>query len=70
MRDWTCYVSGHQDHINLGFAHGASLPDPAGIVEGTGKSLRHVKLRTVAEVERPALKRLLREAAKVERVAT
>ena len=67
MRDWTCYISGHADHVNLGFARGASLPDPAGIVEGTGKDLRHVKLRSLDDVERPALARLLRDVATAER---
>jgi hypothetical protein len=46
---------------------GAALPDPEGLLEGTGKSVRHVKVRTVADVKRPALKKLVVEAAKLNR---
>src|SRR5262245_35876831 len=49
MSQWVCYISGHKAHANLGFARGASLPDPERLIEGTGKNLRHVKVRTVAE---------------------
>jgi hypothetical protein len=65
MRDWVCYVSGHKAHANLGFARGASLPDPDHLIEGTGKNLRHVKLRSVAEVDQPGMKRLLEEAGRL-----
>jgi hypothetical protein len=63
MRDWVCYISGHKAHANLGFVRGSSLPDPEGPVEGTGKNLRHVKLRSVEAVERPALEHLLEAAS-------
>ncbi len=39
------YVNAFSAHANVGFFHGASLPDPAGLLEGTGKRMRHVKLR-------------------------
>jgi hypothetical protein len=65
MRDWICYISGHTAHANLGFARGAELADPDGIVEGTGKNLRHVKLRTVEAVERPAVRRLVEAACRL-----
>jgi hypothetical protein len=60
LRDWTYYVSGHKAHANLGFARGASLPDPHGLVEGTGKNLRHVKVRRPEDVDRPGMRDLLR----------
>lgn len=63
MRDFVCYISGHKAHANLGFAHGASLPDPDGLIEGTGKNLRHVKVRTVGATAHPGLKQLLEEAS-------
>lgn len=66
MRDWVCYISGHKAHANLGFARGSSLPDPEGLIEGTGKNLRHVKLRAVEDVERAGLRGLLEEAEKLE----
>jgi hypothetical protein len=39
------YVNAFTAHVNVGFFHGASLPDPERLLEGTGKYLRHVKLR-------------------------
>jgi hypothetical protein len=44
---------------------GTLVPDPSGIIEGTGRIMRHVTLRTVADAERPALRAILRAAAKV-----
>jgi len=51
--------------VNLGFAHGISLSDPKGLLEGTGKRARHVKLKSIDDVNRPALRQLL-EAAMAE----
>jgi hypothetical protein len=39
------YVNAFRAHVNVGFFFGAALPDPAGLLEGTGKRMRHVKLR-------------------------
>ena len=39
------YVNVFTSHVNLGFFHGATLPDPARLLQGTGKCMRHVKLR-------------------------
>lgn len=39
------YVDAFTAHMNVGFFHGAELPDPAGLLLGTGKRMRHVKLR-------------------------
>lgn len=64
MADMVCYISGHRAHANLGFTKGTSLPDPDGLLEGTGKHLRHVKVRRPEEVDRPALRRLLEAAAR------
>ncbi|MGR3436719.1 MAG: DUF1801 domain-containing protein [Shimia sp.] len=44
MRDGYAYVMPHARHVNLGFFQGVHLPDPGGLLEGTGKALRHVKL--------------------------
>ena len=52
----------HGNYVNLEFAAGVNLPDPAGLLEGTGKSLRHVKLRSTADVERPEVRELVRAA--------
>jgi hypothetical protein len=47
MRDLLFAVMPHTAHVNLQLADGAMLPDPTGIVEGTGKRIRHVKVRSV-----------------------
>ena len=65
-REWLCYISGHRAHANLGFARGASLPDPDGLIEGTGKNLRHVKVRSVSAAGHPGLQRLLEAAGTLE----
>jgi hypothetical protein len=39
------YVDVFRSHTNVGFFYGAHLDDPAGLLEGTGKNMRHVKLR-------------------------
>jgi hypothetical protein len=55
------YVATFRAHANVGFLRGASLPDPIGLLEGTGKLGRHVKLRSRAFADSPALDALIRE---------
>ena len=38
------YVNSFKSHVNVGFFNGASLDDPAGLLQGSGKRMRHVKL--------------------------
>ncbi|MGW1881519.1 DUF1801 domain-containing protein [Streptomyces sp. NPDC001970] len=49
-------------HVTLGIAGGAGLPDPAGLMEGSGKVHRHIKLRTPKDLDSPELRRLLAAA--------
>jgi hypothetical protein len=56
------YVNAFTAHVNVGFFLGAYLPDPAKLLEGTGKHMRHVKLRPGTEVDRDALCALIRAA--------
>jgi hypothetical protein len=56
------YIAVQSSHINLGFYHGASLPDPTHMLEGAGKELRHVKLCGVEAAANPAIATLLRKA--------
>lgn len=46
-------------HVTIGFAHGASLPDPAGLLVGSGKVHRHVKIHTEDDLRRPELAELI-----------
>ena len=53
------YVNVFRAHVNVGFFQGASLPDPAGLLQGTGKYMRHVKLRPGVSVDAGALEVLI-----------
>jgi hypothetical protein len=56
------YVNVFRAHVNVGFFQGASLPDPAGLLEGNGKRMRHVKLRPEAPIDEAALDALIEGA--------
>jgi len=60
-----CYYMAGKNHITLGFIRGTSLPDPEGLLEGTGKNLRHVKIKTIDDLKRPGLSQLLKSAARL-----
>jgi hypothetical protein len=53
------YVNIFTAHVNVGFFHGASLPDPARLLQGTGKYMRHVKLKPGTPTNAEALTRLI-----------
>lgn len=54
-----CVIMPLKSAVNLGFPRGVDLPDPTGLLEGTGKRARHVKITEVQEVEAAALRALL-----------
>ncbi len=56
------YVNAFTAHVNVGFFRGAELADPAGLLEGTGKYMRHVKLRPERNVDATALVKLIETA--------
>lgn len=56
------YVNVFTAHVNVGFFHGASLPDPARLLEGAGKRMRHVKLIPGTPTNAAALARLIAAA--------
>ena len=56
------YVGVFRQHANVGFFHGADLMDPAGMLEGTGKRMRHVKVRPGGDLASAALAALIRAA--------
>jgi hypothetical protein len=57
-----CGITLHKAHINLMFARGTDLPDPAGLLVGTGKRARHITIQQMADLENPAIETLLRAA--------
>ena len=56
------YVNVFTSHVNVGFFQGASLPDPARLLQGTGKFMRHVKLKPGTAANAAALRRLIEAA--------
>ncbi len=56
------YVAVFTAHVNVGFFLGAQLDDPAGLLQGSGKRMRHVKLRPDARLDEAALERLVEDA--------
>ena len=61
-----CFVLG-KEHVTLAFLRGAALPDPEELLEGQAKFVRNVRLRSMADVKRPGVKKLIAEAAKLNR---
>jgi len=52
-------IIAHKSHVNLQLADGALLPDPAGLIEGTGKRIRHVKIRSVEAAASPDVRAIV-----------
>jgi hypothetical protein len=62
--DMVVAIAPHWTYINIQFADGAHLPDPGNKLEGTGKNMRHVKIRDNEDLQSPDVRALLMEAAK------
>lgn len=62
-----CWITPHTEHVTFGFYYGAELPDPDGILTGTGRLMRHVKISQPADLDNPALRTLV-EVATTHRV--
>jgi hypothetical protein len=56
------YVNAFKAHVNVGFFRGAEIADPNGLLEGTGKFMRHVKLSPERNVDAGALMKLIETA--------
>jgi hypothetical protein len=63
MKDQIVYVGVYAKHINLGFYWGAQMDDPEGVLEGGGKQLRDIKIRSKADLGTPVIRDYLRRAA-------
>jgi hypothetical protein len=53
------YVNAFRSHVNVGFFYGALLEDPAGLLQGSGKRMRHVKLQPDDDIDAEALRKLI-----------
>ena len=56
------YVNAFTSHVNVGFFQGTELPDPHGLLEGSGKFMRHVKIRPGETMNEAALTKLIQAA--------
>jgi hypothetical protein len=66
--DMVCVVGAFSQHVGVEFWRGSIVPDPDHLLEGTGKNLRHVKLRTEEEASSPKFARLIRRATALDRM--
>lgn len=69
MSEGYCYVLPYKSWVNLGFYKGAELPDPDGLLEGTGVKLRHVKFRSLEAADTAAIRALIEESLEERRAA-
>jgi len=63
MSEHFCYLAPFKKHLNLGFFYGADLPDPQNLLEGAGKELRHIKIRSAEQLRHPAVRELIERAS-------
>jgi hypothetical protein len=62
MKDMFCYIATNARHVNLGFPRGAALPDPNRVLEGEGKTMRHIKFASERDLNRPFVRRYIQAA--------
>jgi hypothetical protein len=65
QKDPFCFYMVGKNHVTFGFHYGTSLEDPQGLLEGSGKNIRHVKLRSLEDLEQKGLKQLVLAAARL-----
>jgi hypothetical protein len=56
------FINAYKKHVNFGFWRGAELLDPRGMLKGSGNRMRHVELKSVADIDRPILASMVRTA--------
>lgn len=62
MADIVCAIAPYKSHVNLMFSRGTEMPDPEGLLVGTGKRARHVKITSDRDLKAPALRALVEAA--------
>lgn len=64
LSDGIAHIAVYTKHVNLGFNEGVTLPDPDGLLIGKGSQIRHLTVRTAADLGRPEIRAFLRAARK------
>ncbi|MDX2170803.1 MAG: DUF1801 domain-containing protein [Deltaproteobacteria bacterium] len=59
LQEAFCHVAAYAGHVNLGFNRGAALPDPDGLLAGSGARIRHIRIGAASDLEQPGVQRLL-----------
>jgi hypothetical protein len=62
LKDGFCHIVTYSSHVNLGFNRGALLSDPNRVLQGNGKSIRHITIHDRTELDRPVVRRFLQAA--------
>jgi hypothetical protein len=61
------WLKAYKNYVNVGFWRGVELSDPKGLLEGEGSLMRHVKINSLEDLNKPAIKRFVAQAAKLNR---
>jgi hypothetical protein len=65
IADGICNIGVFRRHVTLAFARGSDLEDRAGVLQGIGKAMRHIRLTKLSDLDRPEIRRYLRKARRV-----
>lgn len=65
IADGICNISVFRRHVTLAFVRGTDVEDLGGVLQGTGKAMRHIRLTKLSDLDRPEIRRYLRKARKV-----
>lgn len=65
LKDGVLHIAVYASGVNLGFNDGVALDDPLGILKGTGNQIRHITIKTPADLERPEIRAYIRRARKL-----
>jgi len=64
IEDCICFISVYGKHVNLTFTDGTELEDPSGVLQGSGRRMRHITVKKLSELDRPEIRAYLRQARK------
>jgi hypothetical protein len=62
LSDTFIHIAAYSQHVNLGLNQGASLPDPDGVLEGTGNQVRHIKITSIDDLKQPHVRHFIKLA--------
>lgn len=62
LSDAFCHIPIYDNHLNLGFNEGTLLTDPQGLLQGTGKLIRHLPIKKTEDYRKGAVQKLIEEA--------